>query len=72
MDYSESLMKKNNPCIIPRNHVVENVLNEAEQNNLVPFNGFAKLLQTPYKDVEDDYYKSPPVSNKPYKTFCGT
>ena len=72
MGYSESLMKKNNPCIIPRNHVVENVLNEAEQNNLGPFNDFAKLLQTPYKDVEDDYYKSPPVSDKPYKTFCGT
>ncbi len=72
VDYSESLMKKNNPCIIPRNHVVENVLNEAEQNNLTPFNSFAKLLQTPYKDVDDDYYKSPPVSDKLYKTFCGT
>ena len=66
-------MKKTNPTIIPRNHIVENVLKIAEQNNLKPFNKLIDLLKRPYQNYDDisDYQKADQNSDK-YRTFCGT
>ena len=66
-------MKKNNPLVIPRNHKVEEVLDEANQNNLKPVNKLLEILKQPYiyqKDIIE--YQAPQNSNKKYKTFCGT
>ena len=67
------LMRKSNPSLIPRNHIVENVLKMAEQNDLKPFNELLKLVKKPYEKHNgiDDYQKADKSSNK-YQTFCGT
>ena len=67
------LMKNNNPSIIPRNSKVEEVLNEAEQNNFSSLKKFLEILSDPYTDKEiPDEYKYPALSGKKYQTFCGT
>ena len=67
------LMRKSNPSLIPRNHIVENVLKMAEQNDLKPLNELLKLVKKPYEKHNgiDDYQKADKNSNK-YQTFCGT
>ena len=68
-----NLMRSVNPLIIPRNHIVENILKEANQGNLEPLNGFIKILNNPYTDQKDILeYQIPPASNENYQTFCGT
>ena len=67
------LMKNNNPSVIPRNSKVEEVLNEAEQNNFSSLKKFLEILSDPYTDKEiPDEYKYPALSGKKYQTFCGT
>ena len=66
-------MRRVNPLVIPRNHKVEEVLNEANKNNLEPINQLLQILKNPYiyqKNINE--YQVPPVSNKKYQTFCGT
>lgn len=73
-DIDIELMNRNNPAVIPRNHIVESVLNEASiNNNLVPLKELMDALSNPYKDNVLDFYKNPPktVDNN-YRTYCGT
>ena len=67
------VMRRSNPTLIPRNHIVENVLKMAEQDDLNPLNELLKLVKKPYEKHNgiDDYQKADKNSNK-YKTFCGT
>ena len=41
------LMKKNNPYIIPRNHKLEMIINEANKDNFSPIYEMKKILKTP-------------------------
>ena len=68
------LMRSANPLVIPRNHKVEEVLKEANNGNLNPFNDFLKVLEKPYKkQTKTNNYQFPaPSSEKKYQTFCGT
>ena len=71
---AKELMTKNNPIIIPRNHLIESALSKAEQGNLEEFNKLILALKDPYKD-NGQYtgLKNPaPQSEKKYQTFCGT
>ena len=71
---AKELMTKNNPIIIPRNHLIESALSKAEQGNLDEFNKLISALKDPYKD-NGQYtgLKNPaPQSEKKYQTFCGT
>ena len=71
---AKELMTKNNPIIIPRNHLIESALSKAEQGNLDEFNKLILALKDPYKDNEQyTGLKNPaPQSEKKYQTFCGT
>jgi uncharacterized protein YdiU (UPF0061 family) len=71
---AKELMTKNNPIIIPRNHLIESALSKAEQGNLDEFNKLISALKDPYKDNEQyTGLKNPaPQSEKKYQTFCGT
>ena len=70
---AKDIMKQNNPVIIPRNHLVEDVLEKANEGDLTPFNDFLSLLKKPYEDLSDDKQKQPaPLNSEPYQTFCGT
>ncbi len=69
-----SLMKSVNPLIIPRNHKVEEVLESANNNDLSPLKKLINVLEKPYEKTKEniDYQSPAPVSDKKYKTFCGT
>ncbi len=68
-------MNSVNPIYIPRNHLVEEALQAAEQNN--DFSVFEKLLSVlanPYNEKSglEKFAKPAPKEFGPYKTFCGT
>ena len=74
-ELSLSLMRTNNPLVIPRNHKIEESLNAASfRNDLLPIDNLLKVLKKPYKDrsgISD--YQIPPLPGKNiYQTFCGT
>ena len=67
------LMRSVNPLVIPRNNKVEEVLNEANKDNIKPLNKLLGILNRPYTEHEDLIkYQPPSVSNDKYQTFCGT
>ncbi|MBF0613794.1 MAG: YdiU family protein [Magnetococcales bacterium] len=64
-----------NPVYIPRNHLVEEVLDRAvEQGDLQPFMRLYELLQRPYVEQPgmERYAAAPPAGREGYQTFCGT
>lgn len=72
---SLTLMRENNPVIIPRNHLVEEaleaVLHHDDYSKLL---GLLKLLANPFDhkmEIPTEYSKSAPA-NCNYRTFCGT
>ena len=70
---SFKLMRKNNPLVIPRNHIVEDALTLAEQGNLELLKNFLDILKDPYNEHQNiSDFQSPSGSNKKYETFCGT
>jgi uncharacterized protein YdiU (UPF0061 family) len=65
--------KNSNPMIIPRNHIVEKVLNESTNGNFKNLNKFISLLKNPYESsIPDEYIREPTNEEKVYQTFCGT
>ncbi len=67
------LMKSVNPLIIPRNHKVEEAIEEAEKNNLKPIYQLIEVLKGPYSDQKNTLnYQLPSNSDEKYQTFCGT
>ena len=67
------LMKSVNPLVIPRNHIVEDVLNEANNGNTKLLKKFLEILNKPYSDQKDLVgFQIPSSSNEKYQTFCGT
>ena len=70
-----SLMHRNNPVIIPRNHAVQQALDAAAQSNdWAPFHALLAALQTPYREAgAPDALRNPPPPGTPRcRTFCGT
>jgi uncharacterized protein YdiU (UPF0061 family) len=68
-------MKKINPLYIPRNHLVENALDEAlSKENYKSFHNLLGFITNPYDEISnsDEYTLPAPITDKPYKTFCGT
>ena len=74
LEKSKDLMKKNNPCIIPRNYIVEKILIEADDGNFNNLKKFIDLLKQPYNNQNNitEYQTLPSESFENYKTFCGT
>jgi serine/tyrosine/threonine adenylyltransferase len=69
-----TLMRKNNPVVIPRNHKAEESLKEAHKGNLLSLNNLLNALKDPYVERGDLmlYQQPAPDNEKKYKTFCGT
>jgi uncharacterized protein YdiU (UPF0061 family) len=68
------LMRSVNPIFIPRNHKVEEALNDASENKLETLNQLLEVIKYPYKDngMLMDYQRPMSNENGDYKTFCGT
>lgn len=74
LEASKENMKKYNPTIIPRNHNVEDALAAAVDNgDYKVLHDLVTALKNPfdYDNVVEEYM-TPPDSNVPYKTYCGT
>ena len=71
---SLKIMRKVNPLIIPRNHLIEDALKQAtEMNNLNKVHKLLKVLQNPYDSISaTSVYQSTPSSEENYVTYCGT
>ena len=70
-----TLMRANNPAVIPRNHRVEAALNAAvQQGDFTPLEALLAVLSTPFdhKPEHAEYSNPPTLSERVYQTFCGT
>lgn len=65
-------MKKSNPRIIPRNHILEGVLEAAEEGDLQPFLTLLRLVQEPYAENIPEAYRLPAPEGVRVVTYCGT
>ena len=62
-----------NPKIIPRNHNIENILNEVVNGKLDSFKKILPYLNNPYNNNIPEIYKEPPKDDEiVHQTFCGT
>ena len=73
-DQINLLMRKNNPKIIPRNHIVEKYIKEAENNKYENLINFIRFLKKPYdnKNIPENLLKPPKNEEKVSFTYCGT
>ena len=67
-------MRRLNPAVIPRNHLVEAALAAALQDDLGPFEALLDATALPFEDRSGfEQYALPPTQVDPsYQTFCGT
>ena len=75
MGSAKKLMLETNPAIIPRNHIIEAAIDEAEiTNNLNAFKEILKVLKNPYsKELDQHILALPrPQGLPPTITYCGT
>lgn len=75
LEQAQTLMNRNNPAVIPRNHLVEAALDTAvDQNDFKKAETLIELLRHPF-DLPPHLaeYARPPLQRNPgYRTFCGT
>lgn len=74
IEIARESMKQYNPIYIPRNHIVESVLDDAVSWNYDSFHAFLEILKNPYTQQKDSekYMEENPEFDKNYMTFCGT
>jgi len=66
-------VNNSNPKIIPRNHIIEKVLNESEKGNYDNLNKLLIHLCSPYStSIPNEFKIEPKEEEKVYQTFCGT
>lgn len=71
----QDVMRKHNPVVIPRNHIVEEVIEECEQTGHTTLSeNFLEVLRSPYEVLPQThlYQQVPSDGDEHYKTFCGT
>lgn len=68
-------MKSVNPAYIPRNHIVEQIIQEVtKKQDMNVMNNWMKVLSNPYQEQKSNpkYIKPPLPEEKVLQTFCGT
>ena len=69
------IMQNVNPVFIPRNELVEEALDLAEENNYKAYHTLLEVIQKPYQPNEKHHEKYNSFSkdyDSDYKTYCGT
>ena len=63
-----------NPCYVPRNHIIEEALLNAINNNNSEIYKLIKVLDSPFKETPgfEEYASAPINSDNNYVTYCGT
>lgn len=68
-----TLMKENNPSIIPRNHLVENALENCIDGDYSLYMDLLEALTNPFGHTKSqEQYQIVPCKQEPYLTYCGT
>ncbi len=67
-----TLLKKYNPYFIPRNHVVDQALENAYQNNFDLFKKIYEHIKDPFRNIESPLTQAPKENEDIENTFCGT
>ena len=71
-DISQEMNLKN-PCYIPRNHLIEDALENAVNGDMKKINLINKLLSEPFTEKNEfEKYMFPSSSDYRYITYCGT
>lgn len=67
-------MRKNNPYIIARNHIVQEVIDAGNNLDFQPLKKFLKVLKKPFNyNKKNIFYHTPPTKEqRVLQTFCGT
>ncbi|HMV66771.1 MAG TPA: hypothetical protein PKA64_07965, partial [Myxococcota bacterium] len=68
-------MRRVSPRIIPRNHLVEEVLAAADSGDLAPLDALLDALAAPFDERPDAARFAEPAPagfTETYRTFCGT
>jgi len=74
-DARAAAMRAVNPAVIPRNHLVEAVIDAAlQRGDFGPFEELLAALEHPYEDRpgSERFAARPEPAAHPYQTFCGT
>ena len=67
------MYKRQNPCYIPRNHIIEDALENAVNGDMNLINEILELYKNPFDENEyNETFKKPSETNTPFVTFCGT
>lgn len=69
-----AVIRRANPTVIPRNHLVEEALAAAVAGDLSVMNRLLQVLANPFEETQanEPYRKGPEPGGAPYRTFCGT
>ena len=67
-------LNSKNPLFIPRNHMVEEIINDTYRNDLTKLNEFMLAIRTPFENQENFKQYATPANEdeKVRQTFCGT
>jgi uncharacterized protein YdiU (UPF0061 family) len=66
-------MKRYNPRVIPRNHLVDQAIKAIKNNDKEPLILLIDSIQNPFRDEHPDHFsKLPSDQERVLKTFCGT
>ncbi|VAW44046.1 Selenoprotein O and cysteine-containing homologs [hydrothermal vent metagenome] len=72
-DDAKQLMGQHNPLVIPRNHHVEQVLEQVESDlSAAAVKPFLTVLQSPYSPTKNTRLYQDANDDLNYQTFCGT
>jgi uncharacterized protein YdiU (UPF0061 family) len=71
---ADALMRRHNPALVPRNHLVEAALEAATvRSDVAPLERLLAALSAPYHHERDvSEFTDPGTWSQPYRTFCGT
>ncbi len=69
-----ALMRRSNPVVVPRNHLVEEALDAATDGDLEPFGRLLDAVSRPYEERAgfERYAEPSPDGGAGHVTFCGT
>ncbi|MCQ8879295.1 YdiU family protein [Pseudoalteromonas shioyasakiensis] len=70
---SYAIMRKANPKLIPRNHIIENILKDFNQKGQsAMLSEYLQALRQPYQQDANELWCTAPQDEENYQTFCGT
>lgn len=72
---SSAVIRRTNPAYIPRNHLVDAALADAERGDLTAWRALLDVVRRPFSlrsDVPDEYRFGAPAGSAAYVTYCGT